>query len=533
MTLDLQSGPQRAACASPAEIVVYGGQAGGGKTRLIVHKMAQMGYYHPGFQGAIFRRTSPEITGSGSIWEESEHVFSELDGFKPIYSSPRHWVRGKGAGTSLVEFRYLQYEHNKLEHQGKQYGGVCFDEATHFTEGMVFYLWGRCRGGPVPAFMILSCNPDPDSWIRDFIDWWIDPAGDPIPERDGVIRWFVRGPDGAITWADTPGALEPLCTGPDDKPTSATFIRSTLDDNPALLAKDPGYRSRLNRLLPYERRALADGNWNSRPVRGDYFQRGWFHMLAPTRLERRILNQVDLESKIVGVVRAWDLAATPILGDTVPGVPRPADFVARKGDADWTRGIKMGKLRGGGYVVLDMVSCRDTPGGVSELRKRTARDDGPTVVVSVPQDPGQAGIDQVEHIDTELRGLARVESQTRVHDKTVYAKPVSEAAYHGEIYVVEAPWNDAFFRELEDFPPEKPAAGAARKATPSHDDIVDALADAFRLLQGPMPAYNYEAVKDPTRRPNPRGGNKDLSWDRDDADNDIRSNAGFRRGGVF
>ena len=36
-----------------------------------------------------------------------------------------------------------------------------------------------------------TTNPDPDSWVARFIDWWIDEDGFPIPERSGKLRYFM------------------------------------------------------------------------------------------------------------------------------------------------------------------------------------------------------------------------------------------------------------------------------------------------------------------------------------------------------
>src|SRR5690348_2826225 len=47
-----------------------------------------------------------------------------------------------------------------------------------------------------------TCNPDADSWVADFLAWWIDPeSGLPIIERAGVLRYYVRVA-GKIEWAD-------------------------------------------------------------------------------------------------------------------------------------------------------------------------------------------------------------------------------------------------------------------------------------------------------------------------------------------
>ncbi len=55
-------------------------------------------------------------------------------------------------------------------------------------------------------------------------------------------------------------------------------------------------------------------------------------------------------------------------------------------------------------------------------------------------------------------------------DKVTRALPASSQAETGNIKILQAPWNEDFFRELENFPEG------------THDDIVDALSGAFLLL---------------------------------------------------
>lgn len=55
-------------------------------------------------------------------------------------------------------------------------------------------------------------------------------------------------------------------------------------------------------------------------------------------------------------------------------------------------------------------------------------------------------------------------------DKVVRASPVSAQSEAGNIKILKAPWNEEFFREIENFPEG------------SHDDIIDSLAGAFGML---------------------------------------------------
>src|ERR1700680_686721 len=95
----------------------------------------------------------------------------------------------------------------------------------------------------VRPYIRATCNPDADSWVANFLAWWIDPAsGLPIPERAGVLRYYIRVA-GKIMWADKPGewprdlrGREDLPPGMDPpRPIGVTFIPANVFDNPVLL----------------------------------------------------------------------------------------------------------------------------------------------------------------------------------------------------------------------------------------------------------------------------------------------------------
>jgi hypothetical protein len=144
-----------------------------------------------------------------------------------------------------------------------------FDELTHFTESQFFYMLSRNRSMcGVHPYVRGTCNPDADGWVASFIEWWLDGAGYAIPERSGVIRWFVRIKE-QILWADSKEECIKLHGKPElsdndpkqIKPKSFTFIRASLDDNPALTEADPNYQSNLEALPIVEQMRLLGGNW--------------------------------------------------------------------------------------------------------------------------------------------------------------------------------------------------------------------------------------------------------------------------------
>lgn len=94
-------------------------------------------------------------------------------------------------------------------------------------------------------------------------------------------------------------------------------------------------------------------------------------------------------------VRAWDLAAT------APEAGR---------DPDWTVGVKLARTPDGRCYVIDVVRFRAGPHEVSETVIATARCDGGSVSVGLPQDPGQAGKQQVAWLSSQLHGFTVVAS---------------------------------------------------------------------------------------------------------------------------
>src|SRR5436305_14925946 len=100
---------------------------------------------------------------------------------------------------ALAARRQDQVLASAVRHHGLRLAGcsdhpVCFDELTHFTAHQFFYMVSRNRSTcGVRPYIRATCNPDADSWVADFLAWWIDPqTGLPIPERAGVLRYYIR-----------------------------------------------------------------------------------------------------------------------------------------------------------------------------------------------------------------------------------------------------------------------------------------------------------------------------------------------------
>lgn len=436
--LSAQKGPQSAFLSTQAQIAIYGGAAGGGKTyALLLEPLRHIN--NPLFGAVIFRRNSTQVRSQGGLWDESMRMYL------PCRAHPREayldWTFSSGM---KVKFCHLELERSVLDHQGAQYPLIGFDELTHFTQNQFFYLLSRNRSmSGVPGYIRATCNPDCDSFVRDLIDWWIDDNGDPIPERSGKLRWFIRQDDN-LYWADSRQALIDQF-GPDELPKSLTFIPSKLQDNQILMQSDPSYLANLKALSRVERMRLLGGNWNVRAAAGTLFRTEWFP----------IVNEVP--GGWISIMRFWDRGATkPHEGNK---------------DPDWTRGLKLYKYRNGTYCVGDLKSMRDTPAKVTEMIRAVASMDGQTCRIMSQQDPGSAGVMEAEHFVRMLSGYdCRIMVTSK--DKVTRSLPVSAQAEVGNILVLRAPWNKEFFAELENFP------------TANHDDIVDTLSGSFNEMCG-------------------------------------------------
>ena len=288
-----------------------------------------------------------------------------------------------------------------------------------------------------------NCNPDPDSFVAQLIAWWIDwETGLAIPERSGVLRWFIRLPDDHLDWADSAAELKTR-HGPDCGPKSLTFIRAQLQDNAILVATDPTYESSLKALPRVERERLLGGNWKVRPCAGMVFRREWFRVEDARPAEARR-------------VRCWDFAATE------PSAASP--------DPDWTVGLLLARDRHGVYWIEDVLRLRVTAGRVKDAVLNTASQDGTDVEISVPQDPSQAGKAQAEDYLRDLAGyMIRISPTTK--NKITRAGPASSQAEHGNIRLVKGRWNEDFLTEADNFGEDA-----------IHDDQVDCLSDGVQIL---------------------------------------------------
>lgn len=294
-----QPGFQTDFLACSADICIGGGAAGVGKT---IAELLEPLYHKdvPGFNAMFFRRTSVQIRNPGGLWDKSNL-------YRSFGAKPREqqldWVFPKGA---VVKFSHLEYESNVYDHQGAEYCLIVFDELTHFTKKMFFYLLSRNRSMcGIKPYIRATCNPDPDSFVAELIEWWIDPVtGFAIPERSGVLRYFLVDDDNVV-WGDTKAEVIAACphifndatfqlSAPEDLIKSITFIPGDIYMNKELLRTDPGYLANLMALPEEEKIRLLGGNWKIRTDKLSLFIysmiENMFENMYPSSIENRFIT---------------------------------------------------------------------------------------------------------------------------------------------------------------------------------------------------------------------------------------------------
>ena len=462
-----QQGPQEEFLKSSADICIYGGAAGGGKSFGILLEAARH-TANKDFGGVIFRRTSPMITNEGGLWDESSKMYPLLDAVPK--ETDHSWTFPSG---SVVSFSHLQHEKNVLDWQGSQICFLGFDELTHFTEKQFFYMLSRNRSTcGVKPYVRATTNPDAESWVADFIGWWIDrkeflPNGSrnpryglPIPERAGKLRWMMRVGD-SLKWADSPDELEPYfeqirnslpveiraTTQPSDFIKSVTFIPSNVYDNKKLLESNPQYLANLLALPLVERERLLGGNWKIKASAGKVFNREWFEIVEA-------LPKIDI------VCAYWDFAATEkqLTGND-------PDFTARcligysKTEKKW--------------FILDVLAVQRDPASVEKLFFETCKLDREIAKsmnagfsVRWEIEPGSAAKRESYRLTSALAGFD-AKGKNFKGDKLTRARSLAVQAEAGNVKLKKGSWNGELLSHLHG-QPDLP-----------HDDIMDAAAGSF------------------------------------------------------
>lgn len=241
--------PQRLAYESKADILLYGGAAGGGKTDLLIG-LALTAH----MRAIIFRREHKQLAG---LIERIHTIRRTRDGYN-----------GQDNRFALAQSRILwlggmQHPGDEQTYQGQARDGMFFDELTQFQEAQFRYVltWNRSTDPRQRCRVVGATNPPTSAegeWIIRFWAPWLD---DQYPNKalPGELRWFISDEEGKDFEVEGPS---PVTVGGEQiSPRSRTFIPSSVDDNPFLMAT--GYKATLQSLPEPLRSQMLRGDFTA------------------------------------------------------------------------------------------------------------------------------------------------------------------------------------------------------------------------------------------------------------------------------
>lgn len=337
-------GPQTEAYFSEADVLLYGGQPGGGKSILLL-----LLAYNCHRRSLIMRRKYGDLS---RLVEDLLKIHGSRDGFN---GSPPPKLRIDA--ERQVDFGAAHRVGDEQDFMGRGRDFLGIDEATHFAESQIRFLmgWNRTDIPGQRVRTVLATNPplDPEGlWVIQMFAPWLDPTH-PNPAKQGELRWVISDEEGKDEWVDGPGSV--FRGGKEYKPMSRTYIEASVDDNPEYAESDykrqldampepwrsllmggfkTAFQDKPNQVIPTEWVKAAQDRWASNPPDG-----------IPMCAMGVDATGGGTDPMVIAV--RHDGWFAPII--EIPAKELPPDRAGRKG-----AGIVVSYRRGNAEVVVDM-----------------------------------------------------------------------------------------------------------------------------------------------------------------------------------
>lgn len=332
-------GPQTDAYLSDADILLYGGSAGSGKTGLIVGLPVNE---HQ--RGIIFRRESSQTDGLIAFAKEVIGDTARFNG----QDNEFNWPDGRN-----LKFAGMKEPDDWRKHAGRERDYIGFDEGAEFLEQQVSSILAWLRAEPGKRCRVVFASNPPRSsdgaWMIEWFAPWLDKQY-PNPAKAGELRWAVMAA-GKTVWVDGPG--EHVIKGETYTAMSRTFIPAALKDNPYRNTAE--YRARLQSLPEPLRSQLLygefgagqeDGLWQAVPTAWVHAAMQRWEPTPPAGVPMCSIGTDVAQGGADKTVLAWrhDGWYAPLLA--VPGEQTP--------NGTDVAGLVISKRRDGAKVVIDI-----------------------------------------------------------------------------------------------------------------------------------------------------------------------------------
>jgi len=242
-------GPQTDAYNCKADQLLYGGEAGGGKTDLLLGLASQE---HQ--RSLLLRRVNKDVSW---LVDRMAQILGTRDGYN---GQDDRWT----LGGKVIDFAGCQHPGDEQRNKGRPKDFIGFDEASDFLEQQVDFIlgWLRTTAKGQRCRSVFATNPPTSvegEWIVRWFAPWVDPDHPLFPYPVGKLLWTCRGKDDEWLWFEEPG--EQTVDGTTKPTISRTFIRSGLADNPDLA--NTNYRSQLEQMPEALRRRYLKGEFTA------------------------------------------------------------------------------------------------------------------------------------------------------------------------------------------------------------------------------------------------------------------------------
>lgn len=431
---------------SDTDITVFGGAAGSGKSYVGICRFLRF-IEEPEYIGYIIRKTASSLrTGA---FETAKKIFKAAC---PEVKVNQNEMSFRFPSGCRIYMKGMDGQQGFDFFQGQEISGAMIDEATHLSAEEVSWILTRLRtNSSAKPTAWLTLNPDPNSFMLDWVEWYLHPkktyitedngitfdiGGRPDQEKNGTIRWFYVI-NGLYVWdTDRDRLVEKYKDSVEEEqlPMSFRFIGATYKDNPMI---DRKYVSDLLNKSRIEKERLVMGNWLVRPEGSGLWSNDWCKKI------KTFPHNEDPDDEIVKRVRCWDLAYTE---------PHEGNL-----DPDYTVGVLMAQTKKGYYIVEHVVRAQLKVGKLYRYIADVALKDCDMYGVIpqiLPEDPasGKATFAFAREylMSSGVPAVSKV-SGSNQRNKVERFKNFAAASENGAVYIMESDWNDVYFTELEAF----------------------------------------------------------------------------------
>lgn len=239
---------------------------------------------NPNFNGIIFRKNKDDFN---NIIKESRALYRRFGRYnRSADDMAWYFYSGGELNLNIFEMAYNKFDD---KYRGQQFSYIGIDEVPQMSfQKFKFLMTCNRNTYGIKSRIIGTCNPDPYSWLRVFIDWYLDDDGFVIPERSGKIRYFYSASENVeeTIWGDSPEEVYAQCKDDIDKRwkpeydalgydrksfsiKSFAFLKADLKYNKVLLTRDTNYLANLMNQPESVKSRELDGCWNPHEVGDD------------------------------------------------------------------------------------------------------------------------------------------------------------------------------------------------------------------------------------------------------------------------